>query len=333
MKSATEIIQDIKRKIYHPVYFLSGEEPYYVDQISDFIEDNLLSPEERDFNQTVVYGRDIDVQGIIDYCKRFPMMSDYQVVIVKEAQVIKNIEELSAYVENPLSTTILVICYKYAKIDKRKSFAKLIEKKTVFYESPKIWENQMPAWITNFFKGRGYPIQQKAAYLMAEFLGTELGKIVNEAEKLMINVKAGTEITVEHVERNIGISKDYNVFELQKALGAKNVFRANQIIKYFADNEKENPMVKVLPLLYSYFSKVLLYHNIMDKSPNNLASSLSVSRIFVDDYAMAARNYPVRKLRNVFSFLHDYDLKAKGIDSPAVEDGELMKEMIFKILN
>jgi DNA polymerase-3 subunit delta len=191
----------------------------------------------------------------------------------------------------------------------------------------------MPAWITNFFKGRGYPIQQKAAYLMAEFLGTELGKIVNEAEKLMINVKAGTEITVEHVERNIGISKDYNVFELQKALGAKNVFRANQIIKYFADNEKENPMVKVLPLLYSYFSKVLLYHNIMDKSPNNLASSLSVSRIFVDDYAMAARNYPVRKLRNVFSFLHDYDLKAKGIDSPAVEDGELMKEMIFKILN
>jgi len=335
MKSYEEVIQELKRKIYHPVYFLSGEEPYYIDLISDYIEENLLQHEEKEFNQTVLYGRDSDVQGIIDACKRFPMMSNYQVIIIKEAQDIKNIDTLEKYIENPVSTTILVICYKYGKVDKRKTFAKLLDKKAVLFESAKIYDNQLPAWITAYVKQRGFSIQQKAAMMMADSLGTDLTKVVNEISKIIISCPKGSEITPEQVEINIGISKDYNIFELQKALGTKNVFKANQIIKYFAENEKENPIVKVIPILYTYFNKVFLYHNLADKTSNNVASILSINRMFIDDYAVSARNYPPAKLRRVFSYLREYDLRAKGVnnDNTSTGGGELMKEMIFKIMH
>ncbi|MEI6124635.1 MAG: DNA polymerase III subunit delta [Bacteroidota bacterium] len=333
MKSVEEIIKDLKNKIYHPVYFLSGEEPYYIDKISDFIEENILAPEEKDFNQSILYGKETDVSTIISYCKRFPMMCDYQVVIVKEAQEIKNIETLDKYVESPTNSTILVICYKYNKVDKRKSFAKLIEKKAVFYETPKIYDNQIPAWITAYIKSKGFSITQKAAFLMAEFLGTDLSKIVNEASKIIINATPGIEITPELIEQNIGISKDYNVFELQRALGAKNIFKSNQIIKYFAENEKENPLVKVIPILYTFFVKIFTYHNLMDKSTNNVASVLSVNRIFVDDFTTAARNYNRQKIRQIFGILHEYDLRCKGINNSSANDGDLMKEMVYKILH
>lgn len=333
MKSYDEIIQDLKRKIYYPVYFLSGEEPYYIDLISDYIEEHLLQPEEKEFNLTVKYGRETDVQDIIDCCKHFPMMSNYQLVIIKEAQEIKEIENLDKYIESPLSSTILVICYKYHKVDKRKLFAKLIEKKAVLFESPKIYDNQVPAWIISYLKNKGFPIQQKAAMLMAEFLGTDLSKIVNEVSKIIINCPPGLEITPEHVERNIGISKDFNVFELQKALGTKNVLKANQIIKYFAENEKENPIVKVIPILYSYFAKVFMYHHLSDKSPNNVASVLSINRMFIDDYTTAARTFSRQKLRHVFAYLREYDLRAKGVNNASANGGELMKEMIYKILH
>ncbi len=333
MKTETEIIKDLKNKIYHPVYFLSGEEPYYIDQISDYIEENLLSPDEKEFNQSVLYGKETNVLSIISECKRYPMMSDYQVVIVKEAQEIKNIDTLDKYVENPMTSTIWVICYKYNKIDKRKTFAKLIEKKAVFYETPRIYDNQIPAWITNYVKSKGFSINQKAAFLMAEFLGTDLSKIVNEVGKIIINATPGIEITPDLVELHIGISKDYNVFELQKALGAKNIFKANQIIKYFAENEKENPLVKVIPVLFPFFVKIFMYHNVVDKSPNNVASVLSVNRMFVDDYATAARNFSRAKLRQVFAIFREYDLRSKGINNASTNDGDLMKEMIYKILH
>jgi len=333
MKSVDEIIKDLKNKIYHPVYFLSGEEPYYIDQISDYIEEHLLSPEEKEFNQSVLYGKECDIPTIISDCKRFPMMSDYQVVIVKEAQEIKNIETLDAYVENPMTSTILVICYKYNKVDKRKTFAKLLEKKAVFYESPRIYDNQVPAWITNYVKTKGFTINQKAAFLMAEFLGTDLSKIVNEVGKIIINTTPGIEISPELVEQNIGISKDYNVFELQKALGTKNIFKSNQIIKYFAENEKENPIVKVIPILYTFFIKIFMYQHVADKSANNIASVLTVNRMFVDDYATAARNYNPSKLQQVFKILSEYDLRSKGINNSSAGDGDLMKEMIYKILH
>jgi DNA polymerase III subunit delta len=333
MQSLDEILNDLKKKIYRPVYFLSGEEPYYIDVISDFIEENVLGPDEKEFNLSVLYGRDTDVQDIIGNCKRFPMMANYSVVIIKEAQDIKKIEELESYVSNPLDSTILVVCYKYSKVDKRKTFAKILEKKAVFFESPRIYDNQVQAWITNYLKTKGYTIGQKASFLMAEFLGTDLGKIVNEVSKIIINIPAGTEITPEHVERNIGISKDFNVFELQKALGSKNIYKANQIIRYFAQNEKENPMVKTLPILYIFFTKIFMYHNITDKSPNNLASALSVNRMFLDDYVVASRNYPPAKLEQVFHLLHEYDLRSKGVNNASASDGDLMKEMVYKILH
>jgi DNA polymerase III subunit delta len=333
MQSHEDILKDLKKKIYRPVYFLSGEEPFYIDLISDYIENNILQPDEKEFNQTVIYGRDTNVQDLISYCKRFPMMSNYQVVIVKEAQDIKKIEELDKYLENPLDSTILVICYKYGKVDKRKTFAKLLEKKAVLMESNKIYDNQVQAWITKYLASKGFPISTKASFLMAEFLGNDLSKIVNEVSKIIINIPPGTEVTPEQVELNIGISKDFNVFELQKALGARNIFKANQIIKYFSENEKENPMVKTLPILFSFFVKVFLYHNIADKSPNNLASNLSVNRMFLDDYATAARNYSPAKLEKVFHLMHQYDLRCKGVENASASDGDLMKEMVYKILH
>lgn len=333
MQSLDDILSDLKKKIYRTVYFLSGEEAYYIDLISDYIEENVLGPDEKEFNLSVLYGRDTNVQDIVSNCKRFPMMANYSVVIVKEAQDIKKIEELENYVSNPLDSTILVICYKYSKVDKRKTFAKVLEKKAVFFESPKIYDNQVQGWITNYLKSKGYTIGQKASFLMAEHLGSDLGKIVNEVSKIIINIKPGGEITPEHVELNIGISKDYNVFELQKALGSKNIFKANQIIRYFAQNEKENPMVKTLPILFTYFSKVFLYHNIADKSPNNLAAALSVNRMFLDDYATAARNYPPAKLEQVFHLLHEFDLRTKGVDNASASEGDMMKEMVYRILH
>lgn len=333
MQSFDDILNDLKKKIYRPVYFLSGEEPYYIDLISDYIEENFLQPEEKEFNQSVIYGRDTNVEDIIFNCKRYPMMSNYQVVIVKEAQDVKKIEELEKYVENPMESTILVICYKYTKIDKRKTFAKLLDKKAVFFDSPQIYDNQVQGWITSYLNTKGYRIGQKASFLMAENLGNDLSKIVNEVSKIIINIPAGTEITPEHIELNIGISKDYNVFELQKALASKNVFKANQIIRYFAENEKENPMIKTLPILYTFFVKVLLYYNVADKSSNNLASVLSVNRMFLDDYATAARNYSLAQLRRVFHLLHQFDIRCKGVDNASTSDGELMKELIYGILH
>ena len=335
MKSYNEIIKDLERKIYYPVYFLSGEEPYYIDLISDYIEENLLQPEEKEFNLHVMYGRDTSIRNIVDSCKGFPMMSNYKLVIVKEAQDIKDIENLEKYISSPLYSTILVVAYKYHKLDKRKSFAKLVEKKAVLFESAKIYDNQVGPWIMAYVKEKGYSIQQKAALMMAEFLGTDLGKIVNEISKIIISCPRGSEITADQVELNIGISKDFNVFELQKALGSKNIFKANQIIKYFAENEKDNPMVKVIPILYLFFSKVFLFHHLDDKSPNNVASVLSINRMFIDDYSIAARNYPRQKLRKVFGWLREYDLRAKGVnnDGTSTGDSELMKEMIYKILH
>ena len=214
---------DLKNKIYYPVYFLCGEEPYFIDNISDYIENELLNESEKEFNQTVIYGKETDIQGIISYAKRYPMMSNYQVVIVKEAQDLVNIDDLVSYVEHPLNSTILVICYKYKKIDKRKKLIKLIEKNSVFFESAKLYDNKVPDWITGWLKLEGYGISLKAALLLSDYLGNDLLKITNELEKLFINIPKGSEITTNHIEENIGISKDYNIFELQNALGSRDL--------------------------------------------------------------------------------------------------------------
>ena len=331
--SFDNLLADLKNQIYYPVYFLHGEESYFIDIISDYIEQNVLSDLEKEFNQTIVYGKDSDVHVLISYARRFPMMANYQVMIVKEAQDLEKIEDFQPYLENPLTSTILVLCYKYIKYDKRKTFYKTIDKHGVAYESARLYDNKIPDWISEYLRKRNYSITPKASALLCEFLGADLGKIVNEIQKLLINIPAGTQINEEYVEKNIGISKDFNVFELQKALAKKDVLKANQIILYFAANPRENPLVKIIPILFSYFVKVLTYHYLPDKSKNSVASALSVNPFFVADYQQAARSFPVGKVVSVISYLREYDLKAKGVENASAGDGELMKELIFKILH
>ncbi len=331
--SMDQILNELKNRIYHPVYFLAGDESYFIDTISDFIEKNVLSDTEKEFNQSVIYGRDTDVPTLVSVAKRFPMMANYQVVIVKEAQDIQKIEDLLPYVENPLNSTLLVLNYKYKKIDKRKSFFKTVDKKGVLFESKKVYDNQLGAWISKYVNDRSYTITPKATAMLTEFLGTDLSKVVNEVNKLMINLPEKAEINDLQVERNIGISKDYNIFELQNAIGSRDVQKANRIVNYFASNPKENPLIKTVAILYGYFSKLLIYHQLKDKSRNNVAAALSIGPFFVKDYQVAARNYNSKKLAAIIGYLREYDLKAKGVNNISTTDGELLKEMMYKILH
>jgi DNA polymerase-3 subunit delta len=332
-RSFEEIMRDLKNKIYFPVYFLFGEEAYFIDEISDYIEGNVLNDMEKEFNQTIIYGKDTNVPTLMSYAKRYPMMANYQVIIVKEAQDLDKIEDLIGYVENPLASTLLVLCYKYEKIDGRKGFYKSVQKSGVLFESPRLYDDRIPEWIKGYVNAKKYTITPKASLLLSEFLGNDLSKIVNEISKLIINIPAGSEITEDYIEKNIGISKDFNVFELQKAIGKKEVFKANQIIQHFASNPRENPLVKVVPILYGFFSKVLIYHHLQDKSKFNAASALSVNPYFLPDYQIAAKNYPVAKIASVISLLRVYDGKAKGVENASTSDGELMKELIYRILH
>jgi DNA polymerase III subunit delta len=328
-----QIISDLKNKIYYPIYFLTGEEPYFIDVISDYIEEYVLTDTEKEFNQTVVYGLETNVQSIASTSRRYPMMSNYQVVIVKEAQNVDKIEELLPYVENPLSSTLLVICYKFRKLDGRTAFAKKVGTKGVLFESKKLYDNKVGDWIENYLKQKGFTITPKASAIMADYLGNDLSKIANETGKLLINISPGTVISEAHIEQNIGISKDFNVFELQNAIGEKNVLKANQIINYFAANPKENPLVKVITILYGFFSKLLIYHQLTDKSKNQVASAIGVNPFFVGDYEKAARNYNLLKLKMIISYLREYDMKSKGFENVSTSQGELMKELLFKILH
>ena len=331
--SYDNLLAGLKNQIYYPVYLLHGEEPYFIDIISDYIEKNVLSDLEKEFNQTIVYGKDSDVYTLISYARRFPMMANYQVLIVKEAQDLEKIEEFQSYIENPLTSTILVLCYKYNKIDGRRTFFKAIEKNGAVFESPRVYDNKIPDWINDYLRKQKYSITPKAAALLNEFLGADLGKIANELHKLMINIPAGSEINEGLVEKNIGISKDFNVFELQRALAKKDIFKANQIILHFAANPRENPLIKVIPFLFSYFSKILTYHCLPDKSNNAVAAALGIKPFFVADYQQAARSFPVGKVVSVISYLREYDLRSKGVGNAMTTDGELMKELIFKILH
>ncbi len=333
MSDVTKIVSDIKNGNIKPIYFLMGEEPYYIDKISEFIEDNVLTEEEKGFNQMVLYGRDVAIEEISDNAKRFPMMSERQVVIVKEAQDLsRTIEKLVSYVENPQPSTVLVICYKYKTIDKRKKLYKAIQKSGLLYESKKLFENQVADWITRVLSGKKYQIESKAALMLVEFLGNDLSKISNELGKLMVVLPVGSVITPKDIEENIGISKDYNNFELRKAIGERNVYKSNMIINYFAQNQKANPIVVTITLLNSFFTQLLIYHSLKDKSKNNVVKALGVNPFFVSDYITAAKNYPMRKVSQVVSFLRDADVKSKGVGAN-LPSGDILKELIFKIIH
>ena len=328
-----EIISNLKKKIYHPIYFLMGEETYFIDKISDYISDNVLTDAEKGFNQTILYGKDTEPHNIIANARRFPMMSNHQVIVVREAQNIKKIEELESYAKNPLNSTILVINYKYKTLDKRKTFAKLIDQKGVLFEAKKIYDNQLPAWIISYLKNQNYTIAPQAAAMLSEYLGADLSKVANELDKLIISLPAGTQITPDHIEKNIGISKEFNVYELQNALGERNLLWANRIVNYFGANPSSNPMPVIITGLFSYFSKILNYHFLEDKSQNNVASVLQVHPFFVKTYVAAARNYNIKKLVEIISILREYDMKSKGWGNVSASPADLQREMIYRILH
>ncbi|WP_443938343.1 DNA polymerase III subunit delta [Pedobacter sp. MW01-1-1] len=339
--TAAEIIKDIKARKFKPVYLLHGEEAFYIDQITDYIEEKVLSDAEKGFNQTVLYGKDTDMATVLGAAKRYPMMSDVQVVIVKEAQDLKWAKEegnskeaefVQSYFEKPLPSTILVLAYKYANFDKRKKIYKAISKSGLIFQSDLVRDYKLVPWIEEFIKEKGYKIDQQASALMAEYLGTDLSKIANEIEKLMLNVPKDVVISTDLVQKNIGISKEYNVFELQKAIAVRDVLKCNKIINYFASNPKANPMVMVLANLGGYFTKLLRYHYLQNKA--DAASALGIPPFFVKDYELAARNFNTGKVFQVISLLREYDLKSKGLDSTGnVDDGELYKELVFKIIH
>jgi len=334
MSDVTKIVSDIKNGNIKPIYFLMGEEPYYIDKISEFIEENILAEEEKGFNQLVLYGRDVAVEEISDSAKRFPMMSERQVVIVKEAQDLsRSIEKLVSYVENPQPSTVLVICYKYKTLDKRKKLYKAIQKSGVIYESKKLYENQVGEWIRRVLSGKKYQIESKAALMLVEFLGNDLSKVSNELDKLMVVLPKESTITAKDIEENIGISKDYNNFELRKAVGERNVYKVNMIINYFAQNQKANPIVVTISLLNSLFTQILVYHSLSDKSKNNVARALKVNPFFVSDYITAAKNYPMRKVSQIIAFLREADVKSKGVGANALPSGDILKELMFKIIH
>ena len=334
MERINQIVSDIKQGNIKPIYFLMGEEPYYIDKISEYIEKNVLSEEEKGFNQMVLYGRDVSIEDIVSNAKRFPMMSERQVLIVKEAQDLsRTIENLVNYVENPQPSTVLVVCYKYKTLDKRKKLSKVIDKKGLLFESKKLYENQVGDWIQRMLSKKEYQIEPKAALMLVEFLGTDLSKINNELEKLMIVLPKSTTITAIHIEENIGISKDFNNFELRKAVGEKHIVKANQIIKYFGQNPRSNPLVMTISLLNSFFTQLLIYHGLKDKSKGNVAKALRINPFFVSDYQKAATNYPMRKVSQIISMLRDADLKSKGVGAQNLATEDILKELLYKVMH
>ncbi len=329
-----EILKQLKDKQYRPVYFLMGEEPYFIDRITDFIAENVLTEEEKTFNQIILYGKDTDIPTVINTARRFPMMAKYQVVIVREAQNLDRIEDLIHYVENPLESTLLVMNYKYKKLDKRKKLFKALGKNSILFESKRLYDDKIPSWINNYLRPRGKEIEPKAAVILTEYLGSDLGKIANELEKLIIVLKENQQtITPADIERNIGISKDFNNFELNNALAQRNVLKANRIVQYFGANQKNHPLTLTIPTIYGFFSKVLLYHFLSDKSSRNVASALKIQPFFVREYEGAARNYNIAKTVRVISLLREYDLKSKGFGNVSASPGDLLKELVYKIIH
>lgn len=336
---AASVIADIKNSKYAPVYFLQGDEPFYIDEISDYIEEHALEESQKGFNQVVMYGRDHNMGSILTQAKRFPMMSDRQVVIVKEAQNISDINNeagsklLSAYIANPLATTILVFAYKNKTLDGRKALGKELDKKAVLVTSKKLYDNQVPSWVSDYCKNNGHSIRQKAVMLIAESVGNDLSKIANEIQKMLINFKGHTEIDEEHVQKYIGISKDYNVFELQNALGKREILKANKIIDYFEQDPKGNPIIPIIALLYAYYSKVLLVHHSKDKSDRAIASKLKVNPFFAKDYIIASKNYKLGSTVLALQAIHKADMQSKGIEGGTATQGQILKELIFTIMH
>lgn len=330
-----DIIKELKAGQYRPVYYLMGEEPYYIDLLSDYITDNILNETEKEFNLTVMYGADVDVATIINAAKRYPMMSEHQVVVVKEAQNIRNMEELSYYLQKPLLSTILVICHKHGTLDRRKKLAAEIEKSGILFESKKVRDAQLPTFITSYMKRKGVDMDPKATSMLADFVGTDLSRLTGELEKLIITLpKSQTRVTPEQIEQNIGISKDYNNFELRSSIVEKDILKANKIIKYFEENPKTNPIQMTLSLLFGFFSNLMLAYYAPEKTEQGIASFIGLKTPWQSrEYLNAMRQYNGVKTMQIIGEIRYTDAKSKGVGNSSLNDSDLLRELIFKILH
>ncbi len=338
------VFAELKKGNYSPVYFLQGDEPYFIDRIVDYIEDNALEESQRGFNQMVLYGKDVEMSAVINNARRFPMMSDRQVVIVKEAQEIKDLTKengaklLENYLSNPQPSTILVFAHKYKTVDKRKAIGKMIDKQTVSIVSKKLYDNQIPAFIKSYFSEKKFQVTEKAVQMLADFIGNNLSRLSNEIDKMLLNFSEPIKIEDHHVSKFVGISKEYNVFELQKSISFKQVLKANQIINYFQANPKSNPAILVIFNLFNYFNKLLLIHGARMKNShqgkNEIASLIGVSPYFVDEYMTAAKNYPIQKVMQNLGHIRQADMMTKGVGASGnLTEGYLLKELIFKLMH
>ena len=330
-----DIIKELRNKQFRPIYYLMGEEPYYIDKISEYIATTILTEAEKEFNQTILYGSETDIATVITTAKRYPMMSEHQVIIVKEAQNLKNIDDLCYYLQKPLTSTILVLCHKNGVLDRRKKVTSLIEKCGILYESKKIKESQLPNFITNYLKKKGITIEPKAAEILSEFVGADLSRLTGELEKLIITLPQGqVRITPEQIEKNIGISKDYNNFELKSALIEKNIFKANQIIKYFEENPKSNPLQMTLSLLFNFFSNLMLAYYAPQKTEQGIAMQLNLRNTWQSkEYLIAMQRYSGVKVMKIIEEIRYSDAKSKGVQNSSMTDGDILRELVFKILH
>lgn len=324
-----QIIKDIKAKKYSPVYFLTGDEPYYIDQVAELIENSVLNEGEKAFNQVIAYGKDTEFKTIVDEARQFPMMSPYRVIILKEAQDMRTLPELESYIANPAPSSILVICYKYKKLDKRLKFAKTVVSKSIFLETKKLYDNQLPGWIQDYLAKIGYKASPNVVALLANYIGSDLSRLTNEITKLILNVPKGSMITEDQVREFIGISKDFDVFEFQKAIGERDFKKATLIMQYFIHNPASNPIPMIIGSLYNYFNKIYMaaYHSALSNA--ELAKILGVVPIFVQEYRNAAKNYPIAQLQRVMQALKIADEQSKGIGSGRSRDGAVLKDFLI----
>jgi len=328
-----QIIHSIRNKEFKPIYILHGDEPYFIDKISNTIEEYVLEEHERDFNQTIIYGRDADLVNLISELKGYPMMSERRLVILREAQDFKQIELLESYAETPMNSTIFVICCKYKTLDSRKKLMKETTKSGIVYKSDKVKEYQLPDWIVSYLKEKGFTINSKATMLLAENVGNDLSRLVNEIEKLSIILPKGSLITDQHIEENIGISKDYNVFELTNAISKLDISKANKIVNYFEHNPKATDLTVVVSNLFKFFTQIMRIHFYPNKSRDFVANALQVHPFVAGELSQASGKFPPKKIAANIEILYEFDLRSKGVNSNNVEQAELLKELIFRLLN
>ncbi len=328
-----QLLSSFKKREFRPVYFFMGEESYYIDKLADYLIEHVVSEENKSFDQTVVYGKDVDIDSVINLAKRYPMMSEKQLVVVKEAQHLKSLERLNFYLQHPLSSTVLVFCYKYGSLDKRKSVYTTLNKVGTVFESKKVYENQVAGKVVEIAREKGLSIDIKSANVIANFLGSDLSKIANEIDKLKIALPQGAVVMPADIERNIGISKDYNNFELIDALAVKDIEKANRIVDYFRQNKNANPLVVTLSVVFNFFLNLLIYSSLEDKSKMNVASALKINPFFVTLYQKAATCYNTPKIIRIISYIRETDAGSKGVGDLIMNENELLKLLVFKILH